>query len=76
MKGKKKNSPKVTPNSSKQSSRKGSPCDSPVTVNSGKKRKREGSPVVIEKKMRKNAKSASKLVPQSKKGKSLYIAFK
>ncbi|XP_045165430.2 bromodomain adjacent to zinc finger domain protein 1A-like isoform X2 [Mercenaria mercenaria] len=64
---KKKNSPKITPNSSRQSSRRGSPRDSPVTVNSGKKRKREDSPIVEEKqKMRKNAKSTSKLVQEFK----------
>lgn len=60
---KKKNSPKTTPGSS----RRGSPRDSPVTVNSGKKRKREESPVTEEKpKMRRNTKSASKLVQEVK----------
>ncbi|KAL4238265.1 Bromodomain adjacent to zinc finger domain protein 1A [Mactra antiquata] len=61
---KKTTSLKNTPNSSRQSSRKNSPRESPVTVTKlGRKRKREDSPVVEEKpKMRRNAKSASKLV--------------
>lgn len=63
--GKKKASPKLTPSSSRASSRKGSPRDSPVTVGGSKKRKREDSPAA-ESKIKRSAKSASKLTIEAK----------
>lgn len=70
---KKSSSLKSTPNSSRQSSRKNSPRVSPVPVNLGKKRKREDSPVVEDKRLRRNAKSASKLVQDTSKGNIMKI---
>ena len=68
---------KLSGNSSRQSSRKGSPKDSPrnspLTVKPVKKRKRLDDSDDDKHKLKRNAKSTSKLVQDSKSGNFIYL---